>query len=1371
MPKAVIEKALNSCPEAKDAANCFGIGQLVTQPGKGSKAFKRVCATVTDHVGQIETAITKAFTTAITSFKSDGLLDLVKRVMSKTVPADVINNRYEIRQTASILRVINDMRITAINNTEDIDEYCFYLPVTASNDFNLLVPPSMRHYLFEAMVLSHNNAASIKTYESFIIKPEAGTDFEEVTQRQHVYLVQHNQHVFGLTSFRTFMRSVHHRKHFCQLCGKTYNNDLHDPTIHLCKGKCRICYRSDCGAAGKKREELGPGMQCRDCRRWFPDPTVSNCFANHKVFQHHTLESTDTVPARRTKFQLCRKIYDCSDCGSLINTFRHPKDYEHVCGHERCSHCGGYHMRNEFCQFLAFNGSTKSKEVRENLPIYVDLETAFTASNNIRELIPFHATVGMLLPLHERERLETLNDDPFVSVVSSAVTYENDDGQQQAYYYATVCVFDGTSCVTDLVKWILQSPLCHNRAIVAHNGNRFDFSFVLNELLHQGIKPSVIYDGHNQMVRITVTIRVAPHAANRAVVAKSNKEIHFIDSFKFMSTSLESIYKNLVPSSANRAKQFFPYESLTLNDAIKGRLDTFPPKAAFGQKVQGESDFEQWYTAESQRYVISGEHYPIVDIMKTYCNNDVKMLAEAFTAFIKWVKNIGIVVNPLVDVSTVAGMAQKTFLASHYHYERQKVLDPTLSVEDNKLEAQQLRVNWKDKAISVIGDSAGVNHSVESDRFFAYLNQRLGITVFSSLHGGERKINCEGRNFSVDGYMELAASSAVKTVSDLVSKFKMEVTDITNALASTNIVRIILEYQGCLHHGCPHCKQPDEMHYATGITMAEKRNVSDTRVALLSRQGYVVLELRPCIFAKLLRKTELGQQYAKFKTKPPYTHREALLGGRCEDITRYYTACKCESCPCSGCLNITPNSNTKCTVCGNNRLGLGYVDITSLYPWVLSACDFPVGDPDVLINQAPSDLCNWFGFAQCEVLPPRKLFIPVLPIRDAKGRLVFGLCNTCINTQHKGNCSHSEEERTISGIFFTEELKKAVEHGYVIKTVHQVCHWDKKSTEIFRPYIQHFFDVKMLCDGLTDEMKALAPHLQGDAQVTAIKARIRELAKELCGMELKLEGPFEPNKALRFIAKLLLNSLWGRFGMQSDGRKTEFFTEDDADMVMGLLHNPNNDVLQYVVSDGPQDTSTISITYRPQQSATGGRAKVNIPIAAMTTGWARLRMYEIMSKVANPADIIYYDTDSIIAVESALAQLASYMEHSFMLGQLKNELKANERITEFWCCGPKSYMYETNLGQIVQHFKGISLCNEVKASLCKDAIAPVVEQHVCGERSEVLKVNQFQIAKTSVVPGNLHARNYEKILQSTVDMKRKWIGNNALTYPYGFDIN
>ena len=79
----------------------------------------------------------------------------------------------------------------------------------------------------------------------------------------------------------------------------------------------------------------------------------------------------------------------------------------------------------------------------------------------------------------------------------------------------------------------------------------------------------------------------------------------------------------------------------------------------------------------------------------------------------------------------------------------------------------------------------------------------------------------------------------------------------------------------------------------------------------------------------------------------------------------------------------------------------------SLYPTVMYYDECPIGHPTRIVKPKRYDV-NWFGLVHCKVLPPKGLYLPVLPCKqktvDAH-KLMFGLCRTCMaNCEVK--CDH-----------------------------------------------------------------------------------------------------------------------------------------------------------------------------------------------------------------------------------------------------------------------------------------------------------------------------------------------------------------------------
>ena len=178
----------------------------------------------------------------------------------------------------------------------------------------------------------------------------------------------------------------------------------------------------------------------------------------------------------------------------------------------------------------------------------------------------------------------------------------------------------------------------------------------------------------------------------------------------------------------------------------------------------------------------------------------------------------------------------------------------------------------------------------------------------------------------------------------------------------------------------------------------------------------------------------------------------------------------------------------------------------------------PVGHPEI-ITENFQDISNYFGFIKCKVLPPRGLLHPVLPYRT-KNKLMAPLCKTCADQADPSNrnpCTHTDEERAIEGTWAHTEIMKAIEKGYEILRVHEVWHFPEHSSELFKGYVNTFLKIKQEASGypewcVTEEQK---------------QAYIDDYYENE-GIRLDPQK-IKYNPGLRQLAKLMLNSLWGKY--------------------------------------------------------------------------------------------------------------------------------------------------------------------------------------------------------------------------------------------------
>ncbi len=436
----------------------------------------------------------------------------------------------------------------------------------------------------------------------------------------------------------------------------------------------------------------------------------------------------------------------------------------------------------------------------------------------------------------------------------------------------------------------------------------------------------------------------------------------------------------------------------------------------------------------------------------------------------------------------------------------------------------------------------------------------------------------------------------------------------------------------CVDYGCTRCFGPHTVHPTTFQKMYMLRQRSRDEVQELKGAGYTSVDvIWECEFQETLDSIVLDER------ERPLIIRDAFFGGHTEPIKLYW---KC-----------SPGEKIR------------YIDYTSLYPAVqlgklrgitpetydtIRQLEYPIGHP-VSITTDFKPLSEYFGFCKCKVTPPQDLYLPLLPERRS-GKLIF-------------------DNRTKIGTWTTAELMKAVELGYVIDEVYEVLHFERRTPDLFRQYVEVFLKIKQEAAGWaklgcsTDEEK--------DAYI--VDYALNQ------GITLDKEKISDYNPGLYFIAKLCLNSLWGKFGQRDSF--TETIDTFDEETFEKYAHNDALLINEVMMHSNIARTLTFS-----RREELRKRAKnTNIAIAAYTTSYARLRLYEVLEQLNH--SVLYMDTDSCIYVDKGESnvKLGSY------LGDLTNELDSDEWIDEFVSCGPKSYAYTTNKGKQYVKIKGFTL--------------------------------------------------------------------------------
>jgi len=254
-----------------------------------------------------------------------------------------------------------------------------------------------------------------------------------------------------------------------------------------------------------------------------------------------------------------------------------------------------------------------------------------------------------------------------------------------------------------------------------------------------------------------------------------------------------------------------------------------------------------------------------------------------------------------------------------------------------------------------------------------------------------------------------------------------------------------------------------------------------------------------------------------------------------------------------------------------------YYDVNSLYPTAMLR-DLPVGRP-IFQNLTVDQFINsdWFGFIHATVKAPDNLNIGILAVRR-DGKLIT-------------------PSGTFTGTWFSEEVRLALEYGYTIISIAYGYKFNK-SNKVFDQFINNLASMKIVAekDGLP---------------------------------------------AKRNIAKLLMNSTYGRFGMHISNAISTIVPEKDAITIMrgfevyrSIPFTNGFELIEYNPTPDPKAIELGLVTsqeIKPFLSDNSQLHETNVPIAAAITAHSRIIINSYkMQALKLGIDVIYSDTDSLV---------------------------------------------------------------------------------------------------------------------------------------------
>ena len=363
-------------------------------------------------------------------------------------------------------------------------------------------------------------------------------------------------------------------------------------------------------------------------------------------------------------------------------------------------------------------------------------------------------------------------------------------------------------------------------------------------------------------------------------------------------------------------------------------------------------------------------------------------------------------------------------------------------------------------------------------------------------------------------------------------------------------------------------------------------------------------------------------------------------------------------------------------------------DVNSLYPFVMKEYDMPIGKPTLFEGDIRAIDKDAFGFFFCNIKAPDNLKHPII--------------QTHIKTDN-GLRSVAPLGQW-SDMIFPEELKNAEKFGYKFEIL-----WGYKfqRKNIFKDYVTTLYN---------------------------------------------LRSQYPKGHPLNLITKLLLNSLYGRFGMIDSFPTIEIIDKNES--IEFIENSPNMDI-KFIELDAKtmviyrtlqKDINTLLDGHKESHN-------VSIAIASAITAYARIHMTQFKN---NPDFILYYsDTDSIYIDKP----LPPEMVDSKSLGKMKLE----NVLTKAIFLAPKVYYLETVEGKVIYKVKGLSH----KIDLTKQDFESLLNKKSFLEKLQIKWRKNLNLGNISVIE--------QLYTLKVTDNKRKLIYNedNTLysTEPYIIDEN
>jgi hypothetical protein len=154
------------------------------------------------------------------------------------------------------------------------------------------------------------------------------------------------------------------------------------------------------------------------------------------------------------------------------------------------------------------------------------------------------------------------------------------------------------------------------------------------------------------------------------------------------------------------------------------------------------------------------------------------------------------------------------------------------------------------------------------------------------------------------------------------------------------------------------------------------------------------------------------------------------------------------------------------------------------------------------------------------------------------------------------------------------------------------------------------------------------------------------------------------NSGMRFICKIALNALWGKFSQRNNLSRTEFMA--DPEPLYALLADHRVEVQNIL----PLSDHLVMVVHRRLDDYVDEVPNTSVAIACQVTSYGRQHLYRAIEAVGSRC--VYVDTDSCAFIHRRDDEATMPIQQGEMLGEWHDEYP-HHRIVEWISAGPKQY--------------------------------------------------------------------------------------------------